>query len=68
MTGRRFVPPEFLPGTFDDPGPVKHDVVAITDEIYEHLAFDGRGLVRFAFPKKDETLDAAEERFKKLPA
>jgi aspartate/methionine/tyrosine aminotransferase len=28
----------------------------------------GRGLVRFAFPKKDETLDAVEERFKKLPA
>lgn len=27
----------------------------------------GRGLVRFAFPKKDETLDAVEERFKKLP-
>jgi len=24
--------------------------------------------VRFAFPKKDETLDAVEERFKKLPA
>ena len=28
----------------------------------------GRGLVRFAFPKKDETLDAVEERFEKLPA
>jgi hypothetical protein len=27
----------------------------------------GRGLVRFAFPKKDETPDAVEERFKKLP-
>jgi aspartate/methionine/tyrosine aminotransferase len=75
---------------------VTHDVVAITDEIYEHLVFDGlrhswlidevgvatvpsssfyasspalgRGLVRFAFPKKDETLDAVEERFEKLPA
>jgi aspartate/methionine/tyrosine aminotransferase len=28
----------------------------------------GRGLVRFAFPKQDETLDAVEEQFKKLPA
>ena len=28
----------------------------------------GRGLVRFAFPKKNETLDAVEERFEKLPA
>jgi aminotransferase len=27
----------------------------------------GRGLVRFAFPKKDETFDAVEERFEKLP-
>jgi aminotransferase len=27
----------------------------------------GRGLLRFAFPKKDETPDAVEERFKKLP-
>ena len=26
----------------------------------------GRGLVRFAFPKKDETLDLVEERFAKL--
>jgi aspartate/methionine/tyrosine aminotransferase len=26
----------------------------------------GRGLVRFAFPKKDETLDAVEQRFEKL--
>jgi aspartate/methionine/tyrosine aminotransferase len=26
----------------------------------------GRGLVRFAFPKKDETLDRVEERFEKL--
>jgi aspartate/methionine/tyrosine aminotransferase len=26
----------------------------------------GRGLVRFAFPKKDETLDLVEERFEKL--
>jgi 2-polyprenyl-6-methoxyphenol hydroxylase-like FAD-dependent oxidoreductase len=24
--------------------------------------------VRFAFPKRDKTLDAVEERFKKLPA
>jgi hypothetical protein len=28
----------------------------------------GRGLVRFAFPKKDKTLDTVEERFEKLPA
>jgi aspartate/methionine/tyrosine aminotransferase len=28
----------------------------------------GRGLVRFTFPKKDETLDAVEERFEQLPA
>jgi aspartate/methionine/tyrosine aminotransferase len=28
----------------------------------------GRGLVRFAFPKKDETLDTVEERFEKLSA
>jgi aminotransferase len=28
----------------------------------------GRGLVRFAFPKKDGTLDAVEERLQKLPA
>jgi aspartate/methionine/tyrosine aminotransferase len=28
----------------------------------------GRGLVRFAFPKKDQTLDSVEERFEKLPA
>ena len=27
----------------------------------------GRGLVRFAFPKRDETLDTVEERFRKLP-
>jgi hypothetical protein len=26
----------------------------------------GRGLVCFAFPKKDETLDAVEERFEKI--
>lgn len=26
----------------------------------------GRGLVRFAFPKKDETLDEVERRFAKL--
>ena len=26
----------------------------------------GRGLVRFAFPKKDETLSLVEERFAKL--
>jgi aspartate/methionine/tyrosine aminotransferase len=26
----------------------------------------GRGLVRFAFPKKDQTLDLVEERFAKL--
>ena len=28
----------------------------------------GRGLVRFAFPKKDETFDLVEERFEKLKA
>jgi aminotransferase len=28
----------------------------------------GRGLVRFAFPKKDETFDVVEKRFEKLPA
>jgi aminotransferase len=28
----------------------------------------GRGLVRFAFPKKDETLDLVEKRFEKLQA
>jgi aminotransferase len=28
----------------------------------------GRGLVRFAFPKKDETFDAVEDRFGKLSA
>ncbi len=28
----------------------------------------GRGLVRFAFPKKDETFDLVEERFEKLQA
>jgi aspartate/methionine/tyrosine aminotransferase len=28
----------------------------------------GRGLVRFAFPKKDETFDVVEERFEKLQA
>ena len=28
----------------------------------------GRGLVRFAFPKKDETLNTVEERFEKLSA
>ena len=27
----------------------------------------GRGLVRFAFPKKDETFDIVEKRFEKLP-
>ena len=27
----------------------------------------GRGLVRFAFPKKDETFDLVEKRFEKLP-
>jgi L-glutamine---4-(methylsulfanyl)-2-oxobutanoate aminotransferase len=26
----------------------------------------GRGLVRFAFPKKDETFDLVEKRFEKL--
>jgi hypothetical protein len=26
----------------------------------------GRGLVRFAFPKKDETFDVVEKRFDKL--
>ena len=26
----------------------------------------GRGLVRFAFPKKDETFDVVEKRFEKL--
>ena len=26
----------------------------------------GRGMVRFAFPKKDETLDEVERRFAKL--
>jgi aminotransferase len=35
---------------------------------YASSADLGRGLVRFAFPKKDETLDAVEERFEKLPA
>ncbi len=33
---------------------------------YASSADLGRGLVRFAFPKKDETLDAVEERFEKL--
>jgi len=28
----------------------------------------GRGLVRFAFPKKDETFDVVEKRFEKLQA
>lgn len=28
----------------------------------------GRGLVRFAFPKRDETLDEVERRFEKLRA
>jgi aminotransferase len=28
----------------------------------------GRGLVRFAFPKKDETFDLVEKRFEKLHA
>jgi aminotransferase len=27
----------------------------------------GRGLVRFAFPKKDSTLDEVERRFSRLP-
>ena len=35
---------------------------------YASSATLGRGLVRFAFPKKDETLDAVEERFERLPA
>ena len=75
---------------------IQYDAIAITDQIYEHLVFDGRkhipiatlpgmaertiticglgktfqklgrGLVRFAFPKKDETLDEVERRFEKL--
>jgi aminotransferase len=35
---------------------------------YASSADLGRGLVRFAFPKKDATFDAVEERFQKLPA
>jgi aspartate/methionine/tyrosine aminotransferase len=35
---------------------------------YAYSPVLGRGLVRFAFPKKDETFNAVDERFEKLPA
>ena len=50
-------------------------VIGLPDSYYQWLqtfyASDpglGRGLVRFAFPKKDETFELVEQRFEKLQA
>lgn len=54
------------------PPTVEGGLIVVTDEVSEHLVFHaadpdaGRGLIRFAFCKRPQTLEAAAARLRGL--